>query len=53
MIVPTAVMPVSVVVMGKQWPRWVAGHTGQGRPRGVGGLDRCLNVGNFRCENRG
>ena len=31
-IVPTTVMPVSVV-MGKQRPRLLAGHTGQGWPR--------------------
>jgi len=51
-IVPTAVTPVSVV-MGKQRPWLLAGHTGQGRPRVVGGLGRSLNGGDFSCKNRG
>jgi hypothetical protein len=51
-IMPTAVMPVSVV-MGKQRPWLLAGHTRQGRPRVAGGLDRSLYGWGFSCENRG
>ncbi|KPU60740.1 hypothetical protein AN403_4680 [Pseudomonas fluorescens] len=51
-IVPTVVMPVSVV-MGQQRSCLLAGHTGQGRPRVVGSLDRSLNGCDFRCDNRG
>ncbi|MGF6150146.1 hypothetical protein QFZ84_001118 [Pseudomonas fluorescens] len=50
-IVPTAVTPVSVV-MGKQRPWLLAGHTGQARPRVSGSLDRSLNGCDFSCENR-
>jgi ABC-type sulfate transport system permease subunit len=51
-IVPTAVMPVSIV-MGKQRPWLLAGHTGQGRPRVAGSRDRSLNGCDFSRENRG
>lgn len=51
-IMPTAVMPVSVV-MGKQRPWLLAGHTGQGRPRVAGSLDRYLDSCDFSCESRG
>ncbi|MGZ9738317.1 hypothetical protein ACXX83_07740 [Pseudomonas sp. GNP012] len=52
MIVPTAVMPVSVV-MGKQRPWLLAGHTGQVRPRVAGGLDGRLDGWGLSCRNRG
>ncbi|MBD9614500.1 hypothetical protein IB245_23590 [Pseudomonas sp. PDM02] len=51
-IMPTVVMPVSVI-MGKQRPWLVAGHTGHGRPRAAGSLGWRLNGRHFSCENRG
>lgn len=51
-IVPTVVIPVSVV-MGKQRPCLLAGHTGQVRPRIAGSLGRRLNGCNASGENGG
>ncbi|MFD2884281.1 hypothetical protein ACFS4T_22740 [Pseudomonas lini] len=51
-IMPTVFMPVSVI-MGKQRPWLLVGHTGQGRPRVADSLDRNLNYCDVSCDNRG
>src|SRR5690606_29875298 len=52
MIVPAAVMPVSVV-MGQQWPGLLAGQAGQGWPRVFGRLYRRLGGRDFGRQSWG